>query len=229
MRILNRAKRTCVYVCSGTLYGPQPALPSCTGWTFSSGWVPAKSPGTLAHTLPCMHSRCCSSQERCSRWSWLLGFPSYPRAAGTGEHQVNPGAAFSAKSWALTSYCTAFSAVVLTQLIWDIGWQPKFAHTAASGPVVLICISLSMPKAYRCILRRFLLGCKGWRLELCKPTKEGENHLAPLAGKGNSLQTTDTTSQTLCFTLGALQLYSAYIALTETHSRDLTLFRIIES
>lgn len=48
--------------------------------------------------------------------------------------------------------------------------------------------------------------------------------LAPLAGKGNSLQTTDTTSQTLCFTLSALQLYSAHIALTETRSRDLTLF-----
>lgn len=139
MRISNGAQRTCVYVCSGTLYGPQPALPSCTGWTFSSGWVPAKSPGTLAYTLPWVHGQRCSSQERCSRWSWLLGFPSCPRAAGTGECWVNPGAAFSAKSWALTSYCTAFSAVVLTQLIWDISWQPKFAHTAASGPVVLIC------------------------------------------------------------------------------------------
>lgn len=184
MRISNGAQRTCVYVCSGTLYGPQPALPSCTGWTFSSGWVPAKSPGTLAYTLPWVHGRRCSSQERCSRWSWLLGFPSCPRAAGTGECRVNPGAAFSAKSWALTSYCTAFSAVVLTQLIWDISWQPKFAHTAASGPVVLICVSLSMPKAYRCILRRFLLGCKGWRLERCKPTKEGENHLLLWLGKG---------------------------------------------
>lgn len=196
MWILNSAKGAYGYTCSGTLYRSQPALPSYTGWTFSSGCEsPTNSTGAFAQALSVCTIDDTASQRCTQVWA---DFPLCPRAEGTGVDWVSPCAVSSAESWAVTSYCTVFSVVILTELVWDITWQPKFACTAALwASCAYLCIPVYAKGLSLHFGKRFLFGCKGLRLELCKALKGGEKPPALLAGKGNSLWITGTASQPL--------------------------------
>lgn len=73
-----------------------------------------------------------------------------------------------------SDHLTLLSTVILTQLIGDISWQSKFAHTAARGPAVLICVPLCRPKALSCNLRCVsCLAVKDWDWNYGSPQRKG--------------------------------------------------------
>lgn len=146
-------------------------------WTHNSGsscscWAALPRAGHFPQAVNpykqhlCMHM-ICVNHWRCSP-SFSRVLPC-PRAGGAGVGSVNP----SAVSWALTSSSSAFRVVVLTQIIWDISWQPKFTHAAAPGPAVFICVSLCTPQACHCILGNVSrLAVRGSDWNCAKPSKE---------------------------------------------------------
>lgn len=181
MWILSRAKEGGVYMCSGSLWSCWPALLHGLG-IFLRLWIPKKPAPLHAHYL-CEQWRY-SPRETQPSFSWLLPCPG---TEGSGVDWVNPCAVSSAVSWALTNSSSAFGAVVLIRIVWDISWQPKFTHTAAPGPAVLICVSLCTPQAYHCILGNVsCLAVKGSEWNCAKPSKERKNSPVSVAGQENS-------------------------------------------
>lgn len=144
------------------------ALSIYMGWAFSLG---CESPtnSTSACTLSVWTSGD-AAPERCSQFQLIFALPRSRRSwCGLSESLCSS----SAVSWALTSSSPAFGVVVLTQIIWDISWQPKFTHSAAPGPAVLICVSLCMPQACLCLLgNASCLAVRGSGWNCANPSKE---------------------------------------------------------
>lgn len=154
--------------------------------------------------------------------SWLL---PCPRAGGAGVSWVNPCAASCAVSWALTSSSSAFGVVVLTQIIWDLSWQPKFTRTAAPGPTALICVSLCTPQACHCILGNVsCLTLRGSDWNCAKPSKERGKKIKITCFFGWERKLWGSHRYCQHLQPRALYQHSPSAAVTEPWSRDLTLF-----
>lgn len=149
---------------------------------FPGMWIPCKQ--HLCVHITCVNSWRCSPREMQPSFSWLLPCPG---AGGAGVDWINPCAASSAVSWARSSSSSVFGVVVVTQIIWELSWQPEFTHTAAPGPAGLICASLCTPQACHCILGNVsCLAARGSDWNCAKPSKErggNPNHLFLWLGK----------------------------------------------